>query len=146
MAKVKRSVLEPLVVAEATSIKKLALKRELKNLDFCNLDADDYQNCIYGQMTGDCFNERAYELIIKSCPSVINNNINYEVFKGELLDLKEHAKDNGINKISEFDETFRTSFYSPIEVFITRKRNKKNGNNAKLVAFLRGETDTLDFH
>ena len=145
MAKVKRSVLEPLVVAEATSIKKLALKRELKKLDFCNLHADDYQNCIYGQMTGDCFNERAYELIRKSCPSVIDSNSD-DAFKGELVDLKEHAKDNGVEKISEFDNTFRTSFYSPIEVFISRKRNRKNGNNAKLVAFLRGETDTLDFH
>jgi hypothetical protein len=145
MAKVKRSVLEPLVVAEATSIKKLALKRELKKLDFCNLAADDYQNCIYGQMTGDCFNERAYELIRKSCPSVIDSNSD-GAFKGDLLDLKEHAKDNGVEKISEFDDTFRTSFYSPIEVFISRKRNRKNGNNAKLVAFLRGETDTLDFH
>jgi hypothetical protein len=65
---------------------------------------------------------------------------------GELIDLKEHAKYNGVEKISEFDDNFRTSFYSPIEVFISRKRNRKNGNNAKLVAFLRGETDTLDFH
>lgn len=146
MAKVERSVLEPLVVAEATSIKKLALKRELKKLDFCSLDADDYQKCIYGQMTGDCFNERAYELIRKSCTSVIDGHDLNGRFKGELLDLKEHAKENGVEKISEFDDNFRYTFFSPIEVFITRKRNRKNGNNAKLIAFLRGETDTLEFN
>lgn len=144
MAKVKRSVLEELVIAEATNIKKLALKRELKKLDFCNLVPDDHKSCIYGQMTGDCYGERAYELIRKSCTSVVDAD--YDNFKGELLDFNERAKVMGVEKTKEFNDEFRYSFYSPIEVFITRKRNKKNGNNAKLIAFLRGETDKLDFN
>jgi hypothetical protein len=144
MAKVKRSVLEPLVIAEANNIRRIALKREVKNLDFCNLVPDDHKHCIYGQMTGDCYNERAYELIRKSCPNVIDADDNG--FKGELVSLNDYAKQNGVEKPNKFDESFRLTFYSPIEIFITRKRNKKNGNNAKLIAFLRGETDTLDFN
>ena len=143
MGKVKKSVLEPLVIAEANNIRRIALKRELKKLDFCSLIPDEYQSCIYGQMTGDCYSERAYELIRKSCPSVIESDT--DDFKGELLNFNEWEKTWGIEKPNEFNDDFRYSFYSPIEVFIARKRNKKNGNNAKLIAFLRGETDTLDF-
>lgn len=147
MRTIKRKVLEPLVIAEATNIKRIALKRELKKLDFCGLVPDDHQNCIYGQMTGDCYNARAYELIRKSCVNVIESeSVDDKEFNGELVDFNEQAKQNGVEKPNKFDENFRLSFYSPIEIFITRKRNKKNGNNAKLIAFLRGETDTLDFN
>jgi hypothetical protein len=147
MRTIKRKVLEPLVITEATNIKRIALKRELKKLDFCGLVPDDHKNCIYGQMTGDCYNERAYELIRKSCVNVIDGESDDDKeFNGGLVDFNEQAKLCGVENPNQFVKNFRYSFYSPIEIFITRKRNKKNGNNAKLIAFLRGETDTLEFN
>ena len=82
-------------------------------------------------MTGNCFSERAVELIEASCKRVFADaSDGGDTLKGVL---------NGSPKKSN-----RDTYWSPIEIFITKKRNVKNGNNKRLVAFLKGETETLD--
>jgi hypothetical protein len=122
-------LLNELVINEATKLKKKAKKAELKQLDFEKLSTQNVTKCIYGQMTGHCFNKRAVELIEASCKRVLKCSITSPYIDGTL---------NGSPKDSR-----RDYYWSPIEVFIDRPRNKTNGNNKRLVAFLRDETKEL---
>lgn len=58
--KLKQRVLE-----EATLLKQHATPEEIELLDIDELDPNQPSNCIYGQMTGDCFSPRAHELLSK---------------------------------------------------------------------------------
>jgi len=62
--------LEELVIKEATNLKQYATVEELLKLDYDNLDGNSGNNCIYGQMTGDCETERSFELISECCELV----------------------------------------------------------------------------
>lgn len=128
--------LKKLVIGEATKLKASITSSELLRLNIESLDPTSYKTCIYGQMTGDCFNERATELIESCCEKLITGEIG-----GEVTPVKEA-------KIS--DEFARNTDdgdvkWSPIELFIAQVKNTNNGNNARLVAFLKGETETLEF-
>lgn len=63
-----------LVIEEATALRENATQREKDRLNFINLDPEHFERCIYGQMTGSCYNSRAIELIQKSASKVYNNN------------------------------------------------------------------------
>jgi hypothetical protein len=52
---------------EVRNIKKFATKEEIANLNSTKVFPLSNINCIYGQMTGYCFNERAVELIRQCC-------------------------------------------------------------------------------
>ena len=121
--------LNALVIAEAKKLKKNATKEELDKLEFNRLNTRNVNKCIYGQMTGYCFNDRAISLIEQSCTKVLTCDNSVDEIRGFL---------NGSPK-----KTSREKYWSPIEVFIDRPRNKTNGNNKRLVAFLKGETKTL---
>ncbi len=118
-----------LVIAEATKLKKNATKNELHSLDISILDTTSVNQCIYGQMTGNCFTSRATELIELSCEKVFKRIFHMEKITGEL---------NGSPKGEH-----RCFYWSPIELFIDSKRNRTNGNNKRLVDFLKDETQTL---
>ncbi|MEK6880343.1 MAG: hypothetical protein AABY22_12075 [Nanoarchaeota archaeon] len=122
------AILNALVIDEAKKLKKNAKNYEIKKLNFERLDTQHVTKCVYGQMTGDCFSDRATELIEGSCKRVIKCAPDGEI-DGTL---------NGSPK-----ESNRSRYWSPIEVFIDRERNKKNGNNKRLVAYLKGETKEL---
>lgn len=128
--KTTNKTLNQLVIDEATNLKKNAKKKELANLQFKSLDTQNYQSCIYGQMTGDCFNERAIKLIEKSCERIFLDD---EAIEGKITGTL-----NGCPKKER-----REKYWSPIEVFIDKKRNKNNGNNKRLIDFLKGKTKTL---
>ncbi len=132
MKNITRAELIPLVIAEATKLKANALKDELANLNFSSLNADLPSRCIYGQMTGNCFNDRAVSLIEKSCEKVIVNNPNRSGVNGPL---------NGSPKGSD-----RDLYWSPIEVYIYRNQStlRYDKQNKVLIDFLRGETETLN--
>lgn len=123
-----------LVIAEATKLKKNATLYEIANLDFSNLRTASKYNCIYGQMTGNCFSERAVELIEASCKRVFNINIS------------ERDKDKKMGKIYgklNGKPVTRDEYWSPIEIFIDMERNQNNGNNKRLIDYLKGETKKL---
>jgi len=117
-----------LVTAEAKKIKKLA-PYELNKLDFNRLNPQSEVECIYGQMTGNCFSARANDLINNACVKFIKDN-------GRISSSNVIVPNNEENKD-------RDLHWSPIEVFIAQTRNQTNGNNKKLIAYLKGETKTL---
>lgn len=131
MKKEDKEILNDLVVEEATKLKKKALKRELKNLDFNYLDLESKFNCIYGQMTGNCFSPRATNLIKSCAKRVFHHNHNIAI---------KNSKLNGSPK-----KLSRLDFFSPIEVFIDQRINQRNGNNKLLIDFLQGNADELKF-
>ncbi len=114
---VSNATLNELVISEAKKLKKNATLDEIKRLDFERLCTDSPTSCIYGQMTK------------LSCKRVIERDDDMNGINGTL---------NGSPL-----ESFRSEYWSPIEVFIDRLRNNTNGNNERLIKFLKGETKTL---
>ncbi len=128
--------LNALVMTEAKRLKKNATEAEINKLSFEDLDSSKSHNCIYGQMAGYCFNDRATELIEASCTKVLERVIlpkHKDMMAPPIL-----GKLNGSPK-----KTHRDNYWSPIEMFIDLERNKKNGNNQRLIAYLKGETEML---
>lgn len=107
------------VAKEAAALRVHATEEERGRLDFLSLNPTDMAMCIYGQMTGDCDSHRASRLI-KNCTSIFidNNSEGLEMYL---------AKE------------FRDYHWSPIEYYILLPEAR----NANLIAYLRGETDTL---
>jgi len=133
--------LEDLVIAEATKLKQHATKKELDKLDFNTLNSNDNYLCIYGQMTNDCRSERASTLLKKSCERVFkcDDEHNSPRRNPELNGLIKDIKEKRNTKLFSSDNYL---FWSPIEVFIAQD-NKEN--NKKLIDFLKGETNKLEF-
>lgn len=60
------------VLNEINLLKQNATKEELSQLNFETLNPDNGRLCIYGQITGDCFSNRAFELIQTCCKTTIS--------------------------------------------------------------------------
>jgi hypothetical protein len=105
---------------EAEALKIHATKEERERLDIANLNAVDPEKCIYGLLTGECDSDRADELI-QACNKIL---LQYEPCSENLMVV----------------EGFKKWRWSPIEVYI----GKEESNNASLISFLRGETETLE--
>ena len=60
------------VLHEVNMLKKHATKEEISKLNFTKFDPSNLRNCIYGQMSGSCENERAKELMDLSCERVVH--------------------------------------------------------------------------
>jgi len=139
--KVTVDVLNKLVIAEAKKLKENAKKSELKKLDFDRLDSQRTTNCVYGLMTGDCFSKRSQTLIQNSCKRVFNveESENIEgTLNGSPIGKKRSKIEN-----TAFGSYSEALYWSPIEVFIDKDRNQKNGNNKRLIEFLKDETKIL---
>lgn len=115
-----REELKRLVIEEATNLKEYATKKELERLDFNYLDPNTPHRCIYGQITGNCFNERAIELLNK-CTNPYS--------RGLFLPSKSTELD--------FDTISRD--FSPIELYISLGLSNKR----ILIDFLKGDLETL---
>jgi hypothetical protein len=136
-----------LVKQEAKNLLKHATQAERDNLDFENFKPKHSGNCIYGQMTGTCFSERAEELIKKCATQVYDANSktaemdNISILADILVGSpkgRERYKSNSSVMIE-----VETDFYSPIEVFVYEEKNQKSGANENLIKYLRGEIKTL---
>jgi hypothetical protein len=125
---------------EAEALKIHATVEELSKLNIEELDPETRTDCIYGGISGDCDSPRAIELISKcACRYIIDDHlpgIKYDGFERiakyingtKVADL--HKKRHG----SEF------AHYSAIEAYILLPE----ANNANLISFLRGESETLE--
>jgi hypothetical protein len=122
-------ILKELVEKEAKKLRKYSTEEERSNLDIDSLWANNRRRCIYGQMTGDCFSERANSLIIKCCK---------QVYTGNLSNLKLNGAPH---KIDLHEERGRY-YFSPIEIFIFHN-DKRSSGVVNLVAYLKGEIDEL---
>lgn len=130
--------LEDLVVEEATNLRIHATNEEKSNLNLNQLVYSSPTNCIYGLMTGHCFEERAVELIDKCCQKV------YKV-EGEL-----EIRDLPLNGSPAGKERNRVKceYYSPIEVLLDNegwRATSKESSIAKVIQFIKGEINELNF-
>ena len=137
-------VLIKLVKEEARNLKKKATKTELSNLDFKELNPSTPHRCIYGQITGDCFEERAKNLIEKCATKIYQYKENMNGLYNSELNGKPNFEIQSRKGFS-FLCTPDIIHYSPIECFITNPLNKRNGNNKTLINYLKGKTKTLRF-
>jgi len=131
------------VTHEVVSLKKFATKKELRKLNVESLDPDNKENCIYGQMTGDCSSERAKALMDKSCIIVtmkVSGSIQFldEDFKTikKFINGKNEGQGWGIDN---WGLHRNYSHLSALEAYICLK----NAKNNKIIEFLRGESDKL---
>jgi len=120
--------LNSLVRKEAKNLIANSTAAERAKLSIKYLRTQSSSACIYGQMTGDCYSYRAEELIELSCEKVYRRTISNNI-TGEL---------NG-----KPASGMRMTYWSPIEIFIDIPLNQMNGNNKRLVAYLKGETKRL---
>jgi hypothetical protein len=108
------------VQKEAEALRVHATKEERERLDIETLDPANTKLCVYGLLTGDCDSPRASRLIKECAPIYIT---------GE-------SDEDGMETVAEF----KSYHYSPIEYYIALPE----ANNANLISYLRGETETLE--
>jgi len=131
------------VAQEAENIKKYATPEEIDRLNFDTLNPTIMDECIYGQMTGDCFAERACNLIQKCAVRYIADQSITFILNDGFERIKKyvngtHVEDlykNRGGRISE--EIFH---YSAIEAYILLPEAK----NKNLIAHIKGQTKTLN--
>jgi len=131
--------LEELVIEEAKLLRRHTTTKELQNLVYEKLEGEETRACIYGQMTGDCRSTRAYELIQQCCNRVYKTSDIEDILVGKL---------NGKPKKLS-NPYYRLEYYaSPIENFLFKYKKTiydKSEKVEKLVKFLKGEIETLEF-
>lgn len=133
MEKTRREIMIEQVVIEATNLKKFATPEELAKLDFEDLDPCQRDRCIYGLMTTDCLCDRATELI-KKCAA--------RIYRGTtIVNADINGGTDGLIRKSTL---WANILWSPIEVFIASYERNQPKQNAKLISFLKSETETLD--
>lgn len=129
-------VLIDLVKEEAAKLREALKPKEAANLNFENLQPENYWLCIYGQATGDCNSIRATDLIRGCCSKTYNT----------FGDGLENAVLNGAPTVYNIypyqsQQADERMHFSPIEIFIVAASPEQN---EKLIQYLRKETDTLD--
>jgi hypothetical protein len=129
-----------LTVIEATNLKANATPEELAKLDFSTLNVDTQDKCIYGQMTGKCYSERATELIILCATEVYKGREEWR--KETVTGLHQTRYQLGGKPYPVEQRAFE--YHSPMERFLFWNRNPKV-NNKILIDFLQGRIDTLTF-
>lgn len=106
--------LQLLVDQEIANLKKYATKEEIDNLNLDDFCATGERSCIYGQMTGSCYSERANYLIGKCAPFLYKNP--------KSLPFTESPLNGRPVKNRE-----KYKHFSPIEVFIARYEEDYEG-------------------
>ena len=113
---------------EAILLKLHATRRELSRLDFEMCDGLNAFRCIYGQLTGYCFSERALKLIQK-CATVFFCSFDLNFDNIDKASIKKSLHCSG-----------EIRYYSAIEMYAAHPL----ANMPALVAFLKNQTQTLD--
>lgn len=120
------------VIQEVNSIKEHATANQINKLRIELLNPNNINKCIYGLMCGGCYSNEANELIKVCKPDVSFYTVNDETetclarpvgFSGYL--------DSG-------GSDYRDSF-TALEWYISKHRD----NNPNIIAYLKGETETL---
>lgn len=129
------------VTNEAIMLRENATKEELAKLDFKHLDTMSQWGCIYGQTTGDCFSQRAAELIQLCCPRYFHKGAvnHFNDFHNVATNANGTAVVNFKKSRTGIDRNKK--YYSAIEAYITLPTAK----NRNLIAYLRGQAETLTF-
>lgn len=122
--------LKVLAVEEANNLKLHATREELQRLHITTLVPQRQDLCIYGMMTGNCLSVRALTLL-KLCTQPYSGSIS-----GLILTY-------GYCSFNERNRPILGPYcmvFSPIEFYI----NQPYAKNPELIAYLKGETETLE--
>lgn len=139
---------------EAEALRVHATKEELAKLDITTFDPVIYDSCIYGQLAESCFSKRAAYLIFNCCRRYFKSQIDdsedgLETMEeharvGRVLELVNGETVKGINNAEDLAThrggVLNMFHYSAIEAYIITPQAR----NANLIAYLRGETETLE--
>jgi hypothetical protein len=127
---------------EAEALKIHATKEELSKLDIASFDANCNDTCIYGLIARTCTTARAHELISKCCKVLIENGRFLPRSKGvDSIRLAPMVDSETLNEARTIGGGMTNLKYlSTIEAYIMLPE----ANNANLIAFLRGETESLE--
>jgi hypothetical protein len=106
------------VTAELQHLKENATPEELARLNYDTFIPFSSVNDLYGQMTGNCFSERAKELYPKKYGHLERLKDKKEVFKYNF---------------------FVDKFYTPLEYYSSLKKAK----NKKIIQYLKGEINSF---
>jgi hypothetical protein len=121
------------VQKEAEALRVHATKEERERLDIETLNPAYSSECIYGQMCESCRSERAVVLIKNCCTSFIRNS--------EFMPITGGTNWNDAHALpSKATSATTVEYLSAIEAYIIMPE----ANNANLIAYLRGETETLE--
>jgi hypothetical protein len=112
------------VKQEINNLKKYAKKEQLEKLDFNRLIPESDKFCIYGQMTGNCYNDEAAELIKKCCKVETSYGSIYRRFSNPV----------------DFKAREYSSYHTYLEHFIYNYKH----NNENIVKYLKGEISELE--
>lgn len=142
------------VMFEINTLKELATREEIANLDFETFDPNNTRSCIYGQLTGNCQSVRAKELMDKACVRVMDLNNKIDVLDKPFSSIQNYVngKNEGQGWNDEggkyvkgfidlvFEEGSRNfNHISVLEAYIALK-DAKNGD---LLKYLKGEINSL---
>jgi hypothetical protein len=129
------------VKKEIRAIKKHSKPEERAKLTYSKFNPDRLTNCIYGQMTGHCRNERAVELIRKCCQRILNlDKVNGTVSK--TLRTNPDSIINGKNaKVIKQGSWNVRQYQSALEGHILVLGKRKS---APILSYLKGETNKLE--
>ncbi len=133
---------------EVEMLRQHATDDEKENLVFRFFDPDNFQQCIYGLMTGDCRSHRAQELMDKSCIRVMDipkqtftsNSLNNSSFNDPRFVI--NGKYSG--QTWKDDESYKNRrdmrFLSALEGYIYLKDAK----NRNVLDYIKGKIDVLE--
>lgn len=131
---------------EIKMLKIHATKRELNKLNFQEFSPNNREECIYGQISGQCNSERAKELMDKCCIKAINffNNPRPISFLGGIYTFKKISNfttDYDSKVIWDSSNQIRDYYYlSALECYI----GLKGSNNKDIFDYLTGKTEILN--
>ncbi len=120
------------VIKEIEALKENANKEQKTKLIFATFIPDKPEQCIYGQMTGDCWSLEAAELIEKCNPGLT------QVFSfiGDISWLKTYPK-----KEASKEKRQKYSYITLLEQFIVIEKYKKYNQN--ILSYIKGTTNIL---
>lgn len=129
--------LKAAVRQEAIFLRSHATQEQLDNINLDDLNGLSAEFCIYGQMTGNCYNEEATRLFSQCA-------VPYK--RGIYSDFNEGSPEPGEKTMTCFDdqgEARREGNHSAIEYYISLPENEYKLQG--LVDFLQKKTDKLIF-
>ncbi len=132
------------VAHEVKTLRKLATKREIDNLNLELFNPEAADSCIYGQMTGHCASKRAKRLMDRAC-IIVTKDGGADEFINSTFANKKHLI-NGKNEGQGWKDEGGSSFFSrdyshlsALEAYICMKGAKVKN----IYAFLKGEKKEL---
>lgn len=128
---------------EAEALRVYATKEEREGLDFETFSPSNIGGCIYGQMTGDCYSHRAAILIRGCCVRYFKHNVVPALFdvRSNMTRIQQHVDGETVSDFVKVrSNSSPESRFSAIEAYICLPEAR----NANLIAYLRGETETLE--